>query len=416
MRKAGRVSAAAIIACLVVELCVGLPYTWSILKTDLVEFFDWSIASANIVMSCMMFGFTIGVLTGGLLQDRLSPRPVAIAGCVLFGLCMASPAVLTKGTVGLLFVTYPLAGVGCGAAYASCLSCVQKWMPHRLGLASGLAIAAFGLATVVFSPLCSWLLNLPAFGDRAVPYTFVALGAVFLSVGIAAGIFIKLPPEGHAQTLGVVGLRGNTVKSYTLSESVRTGPFWILFTSQFFVYALWIVVMAIIKDLGIYKGLSNTAAVLTVSLTGVANACGRIFIASLGDRIGLKKTYALSTGMMMLCSLALIFIKGYAYSVIIILTTFFFGGLSTLNPAITTKTFGPRYSGRNFGCICLAGGVSTIIINVISSKIFERTGSYTPSFIMAAAMLVVPIIMMALLNRSTKKMIEKEVLLYNVQI
>lgn len=409
-RRAGKISLPAIIACLVVELCVGIPYTWSVLKTDLVEYFDWSIVSANSVMAVMMFGFTFGVLCGGFLQDRLRPRPVAIGGCILFGLCMASPAVLTKESIGLLFLTYPLAGVGCGAAYASCLSCVQKWMPHKLGLASGLAIAAFGAATIVFSPLCQWLLNLPAFGDRAVPLTFLTLGAAFLCVGTLAGLFMRLPPRGHAQALGVVGRSGHEVKSYTLAQAIRTRPYLYLLIAHFFVYALWNMVMATIKDLGLAKGLTEADAVLTVSLTGVGNAAGRVLLAELGDRIGLKKTYAGSALVMLLCALALIFVQGYAYSAVIVLATFFVGGVSTLSPALTTKTFGPRYSGRNFGIISLCGGVATVTFSVISSNIYAASGSYTAAFILAAALLVIPAAMMPLVDRATKRLREQEAL------
>ncbi len=400
--KAGKVSLSAIIACLIVELCVGIPYTWSVLKTDLVRHFDWSISAANNVMAIMMFGFSVGVLSGGVLQDRLKPRPVAIGGCILFGLCMASPAVLTKESIGLMFVTYPLAGIGCGAAYASCLSCVQKWMPHKLGLASGLAIAAFGAATIVFSPVCNWLLHLPAFGDRAVPLTFATLGVSFMAVGTLAGVFMRLPPRGHAQALGVVGRSGTEVYSYTLAEAVRCRHYWYLVLAHTLMYSLWIVIMAIIKDLGLHKGLTDAEAVLTVSLTGVGNATGRVLLAQLGDKIGLKRTYGGGIAVMLVCAILLIFVQRYVFAVVVVITTFFVGGCSTLSPAIATNTFGPRYSGRNFGIISLGGGISTIVLSAISSNMFEKSGSYTPAFMMAAVLMIVPLILLPLVHRATK--------------
>ena len=49
--------------------------------------------------------------------------------------------------------------MGSGFAYGSVLSCMQKWFPHKRGFASGLGASAFGLSTVVFSPVASTLLD-----------------------------------------------------------------------------------------------------------------------------------------------------------------------------------------------------------------------------------------------------------------
>ena len=406
-RRPGKVSVPTILACLIVELCVGIPYTWSVLKTDLVRYFDWSLVSANSVMAVMLFGFTVGVLCG-FLQDRLKPRPVAIGGCILFGLCMASPAVLTRETINLIFVTYPLAGIGCGAAYASCLSCVQKWMPHKLGLASGIAISAFGAATIVFSPLCDWLLHLPAFGDKAVPWTFGVLGLSFLTIGVLTGTLMRLPPPGHAQALGVVGRRGDEVKSYTLAEAVHTRAYWYLVLAHVFIYALWIVIQAVIKDMGLARGLTESQAVLTVSLTGVGNAAGRVLLAELGDHIGLRRTYTAVAVLMLLCALGLVFVQGLSFVVLMVVTVFFVGGVSTLSPALTTQTFGPCYSGRNFGILSVGSGMVTVILNLSSSRLFETSGSYTPGLLLAAGLQLIPILAIPLSGRATRQLREAE--------
>ena len=58
----------AVIGCLLVQLCVGILYLWSVFKQSAIGFFGWSDGSVNLVASFMLFAFCLGSLTGGILQ------------------------------------------------------------------------------------------------------------------------------------------------------------------------------------------------------------------------------------------------------------------------------------------------------------------------------------------------------------
>ena len=153
----------AVIGCVAVQLCVGILYVWSVFKQPAISFFGWDGGSVNLVASFMLFCFCFGNLIGGILQDRIGPKPVCIAGVCLFGGGILISSFLPAcAPIALFYLAYCLvAGVGSGFAYGAVLSCIQKWFPHKRGFASGLGAGAFGLSTVVFSPVIQKLLGEP---------------------------------------------------------------------------------------------------------------------------------------------------------------------------------------------------------------------------------------------------------------
>ena len=116
-----------IIACLVVQLCVGILYLWSALRADIVKSFAWSDSAAGMVSSYMIFAFVFGNLIGGFINDKKGPKLTCVLGVILFSLGVGLTAFLTPSTIGLLNLTYAImAGLGSGFAYGACISCIQK--------------------------------------------------------------------------------------------------------------------------------------------------------------------------------------------------------------------------------------------------------------------------------------------------
>ena len=148
-------------ACLLTDLCIGILYVWSVLKADAVAYYGWSDGAANLVASFMLFAFCVGNLLGGALNDRIGPKKVSYAGVLLFCVGIFLASCLPSGSSAVWFyICYCIVGgIGSGGAYGAILSCIQKWFPHKRGFATGLSTAAFGLGTVVFSPVIAAMLN-----------------------------------------------------------------------------------------------------------------------------------------------------------------------------------------------------------------------------------------------------------------
>lgn len=392
----------AVIGCLVVQLCVGILYVWSVFKQPAIDFFGWEAGSVNLVASFMLFCFCFGNLVGGIIQDRIGPKPVCIMGVCLFGGGILISSFLPASTpIVVFYLTYCLiAGMGSGFAYGAVLSCMQKWFPHKRGFASGLGASAFGLSTVVFSPIISALL-----GAVGLSKTLLTLSILFLVVGIIACMFISLPDQAYLATLNLpaASAKGGADHSKTLAQAVRTVPFWLLFVGCFLYNGTWNMLTPLIKGLGMDRGLSEAMAVLCVSLTGLTNAAGRLLMASLSDKLGRINTLNILCAMTLVCGLLLIFVGGPAYLIVVLITAFAYGGPAAINPATSTDFFGPKYSGTNYGIIMLSLGLSSVVFNAISNALYTATGAYTLTFIMGAVTAALSIVIYVIIDKLNKK-------------
>ncbi|NLA86066.1 MAG: OFA family MFS transporter, partial [Clostridiales bacterium] len=301
-----------ITGCLVVMLCVGIIYLWSVFSGDIIKAFNWNASSAKMVSSYMLMGFVIGCLIGGILNDKKGPRFTCTLGIILFSLGIGSTAFLTSGTISLIYLTYSLmGGLGSGLAYNAAIPCVQKWMPGRRGLASGIAAAAFGLSTLIVTPISKALMVRFTKISGIVDFkpVFLILSGLFLVIGLIACMFVCTPPV----ELGLSNGAKNKVfeKNYSLKEATNTVPFWCLFATMFFINATWTLTVPLIKDLGQMRGLTEAAAIFAVSFTGVPNALGRLLMATLSDKIGRMNTLLILSAGTLVAALLMAVAVGY---------------------------------------------------------------------------------------------------------
>lgn len=394
-----------IVACLVVQLCVGILYLWSAFKGNIVAAYNWSSSAATMVSSYMIFAFVFGNLIGGFINDKKGPKLTCFSGVILFSVGIALSAFVK--TAGLFDLTYAvMAGLGSGFAYGACISCIQKWLPHKRGLASGLACSAFGLSTVVFTPVSNWLMELNRGADGIVNFmpVFLTLAGVFAVLGLIACCFISLPDEEYLSSLNLpkAAVSGNV--NYTLGQSMKIPAFWCLFFSIFFINGTWNLCVPLIKDLGIQRGLTESLAIACVSFTGITNAAGRLIMATLSDKIGRSNTMYVLCGITLVGAILMTFIGGYGYFATIALIAFAYGGPSALNAALCTDLFGPKNSGTNYGVAMLALGFSSIFFNFVSGSILHATvENVTSTFIMGAVTAVIPVFLMIYINNYLKK-------------
>lgn len=151
------------------------------------------------------------------------------------------------------------------------------------------------------------------------------------------------------------------------------------------------------------RGLSESLAVITVSITGIANAAGRLGMATASDKIGRTGTIIFLAALTAACATALIWARGALFVVVIALTAFAYGGPSATFPAMTTDIGGARYSGTNYGIAMLGLGFSSVVFNWLSGLLTESTGSFSASLVMAALTCLVPIILMIVYKNTAKK-------------
>lgn len=301
----------------------------------------------------------------------------------------------------MFYITYcVIGGLGCGFTYGAVISGILKWFPHRRGFATGLGASTFGFATVVFSPITGNMLN-----TMSISSTLRILSIVFLAAGIAASIFVRLPSEEYLASLPSPKTKstGIQTRDMPLSQAIKTLPFWCIFLAIFFYNGTWNLVTPLIKGLGMERGLSEALAITCVSLTGLTNALGRLVMSSLSDKLGRINTMHILSAATAICALLFIFVGGYAYFAVVLITAFTYGSNAAINPATSADFFGAKHSGANYGVQMLALGISSIVFNALSNAMYAATGAYTLTFIMAALTAIATILVFLVINACIKK-------------
>jgi OFA family oxalate/formate antiporter-like MFS transporter len=184
-----------VVAAVLVQLALGAVYAWSVFNKPLQEAFGWSKTEAVLPFEVAIGTIFIGSLVGGRIQDRLGPRPVALAGGVLYsaGIILAS-LVNTSDQLWLLVLTYGvMGGIGLGAAYITPIAMLSKWFPDKRGLITGIAVGGFGFGAVITAPVAKSLLA----GTDDKTSVFLPLGIAYLVAVLIGASLFRNPPAGY---------------------------------------------------------------------------------------------------------------------------------------------------------------------------------------------------------------------------
>jgi FSR family fosmidomycin resistance protein-like MFS transporter len=144
-----------------------------------VQRFGASEAAGNAALTVMLASGAIGTLVGGRMVDRIGPRVVLI-GSIAVQIPLLAAFVVSRGAVA----TALLAAIGFVTIMSFSVTVVlgQEYLPHRLGIASGVmlgtAIGVGGVAAVLLGVLAD------AAGLTAVMWTIAALPIPALALAL----------------------------------------------------------------------------------------------------------------------------------------------------------------------------------------------------------------------------------------
>ena len=148
-------------AAVLVQLALGAVYAWSVFVNPLMQQMGWTRTQTTLPFTVAIGVIFIGTLVGGRIQDRIGPRPVVLAGGIIYSIgTMLASLVETPDQLWLLIATYGIvAGVGLGAGYIVPIAMLVQWFPDRRGLITGVAVAGFGAGALITAPLANRLIQ-----------------------------------------------------------------------------------------------------------------------------------------------------------------------------------------------------------------------------------------------------------------
>ena len=437
-------------AALAIHLCIGMAYGFSVFwlplskavgitsavacPKDLSFFALLSITTCDWKISLLTWTFTIFIvilgasaaLWGGWLE-RSGPRKggVVAALCWCGGLFIASLGVIAHQIwiiwVGCGFI----GGIGLGLGYISPVSTLIKWFPDRRGMATGMAIMGFGGGAMIGAPLADKLMKYFATPTSVgVWQTFLVLGAVYFVFMMGGALSYRLPPEDWKPAGWQPASSKRTLQTehnVSLDVAWRTPQFWLLWGVLCLNVTAGIGILAMASPLlqEVFGGkligvpvafsdltpeqLSKIAAIAAgfTGLISLFNIAGRIFWASLSDRLGRKATYMVFflLGIALYASVPWTAATGnlalFVASFCVILSMYG-GGFATV-PAYLADLFGTRMVGAIHGRLLTAWSTAGVIGPVLVTYIREfqlshgvpRAQAYSVTMYVLAGLLAV---------------------------
>lgn len=366
-----------VVGAVMIQLCLGAVYAWSLFNQPLIDKFGWDKADVVLTFSITIATMAVFTIIAGKIQDKIGPRWVATAGGILLGVGLILASKATSITQ-LYFFYGIIGGAGIGTAYVCPLATCLKWFPDKRGLISGIAVAGFGAGALVFKPLI-----LSFIASSGVAATFMYLGAIYLVFVVLGAQFLVVPPAGYVPegwTPPAAAAGGG--KDFTTGQMFGTMHFYVLWFMYLFGCTAGLMVIGLAKDIGtnLVKLDPATAAnaVVTVALF---NAAGRIIWGTLSDKLGrinsLLIMYILAAGAMF--AMSSITMTNSSFLLLCSLIGFCFGGFLALFPSVTADYYGTANVGTNYGIIFMAYGSAAILGPKIATSV-----PFTQAFLIAA--------------------------------
>ncbi len=428
---------AVVAAGIVVMMCVGTVYSWSIFTRPLIATQHWSNATTTWAFAIAIFCLGMGAVIGGRWQDSVGPRMVTVVGVALWGLgnLLAGLGTSAFGPAWL-YITYGvIGGLGGGMAYITPIATVTKWFPDRRGLASGLVVMGFGLGAFFYNQIVARIPSFAAAASHAAGYiaardaaakagtvfdpaslgiaatvtsangaavfsVFTVSGIVFIVLGCLCASLLSNPPAGFSVP-GATAAAAHSGRDFLPSEVLATHQFYLLWLMLFLNVTAGILIIS--NAVPIYSDLTGASAALAGTVYGflaIFNGLGRFFWGAVSDRIGRNVTYVLiftiqAVVFAVLGRLHDFAAVGVAFAVVLLC---YGGGFGTM-PSFNADYFGTRHMGTNYGLIITAWGGAGLVGPLVAAFVKDHTGSFTGALVPVAVMLLIAAVLPLITKR-----------------
>ncbi len=101
----------------------------------------------------------------------------------------------TLALIGIYICYGFIMGIGLGTGYLSPVKTLMLWFKDRKGLATGLAVAGFGAAKAIASPIMQAMLD--NLGDGGIYKMFLILAVVYFVMMFVGHLLLKKPDDWH---------------------------------------------------------------------------------------------------------------------------------------------------------------------------------------------------------------------------
>lgn len=314
----------AAIPALLLHCSIGTVYCWSIFSQEIADYIGFSKGATEWAFSFAIFFLGMSAAFLGNVVEKNIHKSSLIA-TICFSLGMAGTGFfiyyggLHQGSILALvgiYICYGfIMGIGLGTGYLSPVKTLMLWFKDRKGLATGLAVAGFGAAKAIASPIMQSLLS--NLGEGGIYKMFYILAAVYFVMMFVGHLLLAKPadwvePQTKDKSQGILA----TLKAKPLANYIGI---WIMFYINITCgLALISQEKMIVKCIGMasFVGIIST-------ISAIFNAGGRLGFSAWADKLKDRNTIY-----------KLIFILSIAFTALVLATNGIKGGSQNMLLAV----------------------------------------------------------------------------------
>ncbi|AMO87379.1 Inner membrane protein yhjX [Solibacillus isronensis B3W22] len=401
----------AVIPALLIHCSIGTVYCWSLFKGDIASYIGKPVSEVEWAFSIAIFVLGMSAAFGGKFVEKDIHKSSLLAA-IFFVVGMAATGffIYQKSLIGIYISYGVVMGIGLGIGYLTPVKTLMLWFKEQKGLATGLAVAGFGLAKVIASPLMEKLL-----GDRNSEGILVNPTNIYTMFYILAAIYLVMMVVGHLILKKPAGYEEESLQMQSFSyRKVLTNKTFIGIWLMFYINITCGLAL-ISQEKGILSFIGFGAIGLVSSLTAIFNAGGRIAFSSWGDRLkdrnSIYKIIFISSIVIILCTVIFDGINNSMAILIIallcIVNAGYGGGFSSLPPLLSDR-FGIDSISTVHGLALSAWAFAGLTGNQLSAIILEKTQSYDMVLYVIAALFTLATLISIFVVKPEKVNLENE--------
>ena len=286
------------IPALLLHCSIGTVYCWSIFSQEIANYIGWSKGATEWAFSLAIFFLGMSAAFMGNIVEKNIHKSSLIAA-ITFALGMAGTGFFiwyggnhqhsVLALVGILVCYGFIMGIGLGTGYLSPVKTLMLWFKDQKGLATGLAVAGFGAAKAIASPIMTSMLTgltvnkINNVGD-GVYKMFLVLAAVYFVMMFVGHLLLAkhsdwVEPQTKSKDEGILA----TLKREPLTSYIGI---WLMFYLNItcglaFISQEKMIVKCI--------GLAGSVGIIS-TISAIFNAAGRLGFSAWADKMKDRNT------------------------------------------------------------------------------------------------------------------------------
>ena len=425
--------ASAIIPALLIHIPIGTVYCWSVFKQLIADRLHASPASVEWGFSLAIFFLGMSAaFAGPMVEKNIKKSALISMVCFVVGFAGTGVSIalgflpgvfICYGVIALalvmhVFICYgAIMGIGLGVGYLTPVKNLMLWFADNKGLATGIAVAGFGLAKAIASPAMEYLIG--SIGLVNMFYTLAVVYAIMMLVGF---LLIRRP----------AGWVYDPATSYVSRVSILKKPvFWGIWLAFYINITCGLALISqekdilhdVLKAFPQYAPLSPSAFAAAISgiiglvlaVDSVFNTAGRVGLSTLSDHLKRRETVyqvifviSIAVCLLQVCTNSIDRALLWAVLMMLFLVNAGYGGGFSTLPVLLDQHFGTKTVSTTHGLTLSAWAFAGLSGNQLASFVVTHAPDQAHRYAALIPVLIV-LFIIALISISLVKAAGKRV-------